>query len=111
MFYRTVESEFYYLVESPQRKEGPMRDIDAVWRTLADQALAGRRDWQNAADLAHEAGVGEKLNYKALAKPVSIGAVTRYSGGGFSAVDPEPVSYTHLRPHETDSYLVCRLLL
>src|SRR5665647_3126768 len=28
--------------------------------------------------------------------------------------DPEdlvPVSYTHLRAHETDSYLVCRLLL
>ena len=23
----------------------------------------------------------------------------------------EPVSYTHLRAHETDSYLVCRLLL
>src|SRR5665647_147641 len=26
-------------------------------------------------------------------------------------VDPTPVSYTHLRAHETDSYLVCRLLL
>src|SRR5665647_2195608 len=26
-------------------------------------------------------------------------------------VDPKPVSYTHLRAHETDSYLVCRLLL
>src|SRR5664279_6208382 len=24
---------------------------------------------------------------------------------------PCPVSYTHLRAHETDSYLVCRLLL
>src|SRR5664279_1757449 len=24
---------------------------------------------------------------------------------------PYPVSYTHLRAHETDSYLVCRLLL
>src|SRR5664279_3415715 len=24
---------------------------------------------------------------------------------------PEAVSYTHLRAHETDSYLVCRLLL
>src|SRR5664279_4452416 len=31
-----------------------------------------------------------------------------------SAVDderPQAVSYTHLRAHETDSYLVCRLLL
>src|SRR5680860_1600445 len=24
---------------------------------------------------------------------------------------PQPISYTHLRAHETDSYLVCRLLL
>src|SRR5665647_3881895 len=30
------------------------------------------------------------------------------SPGSFS---PYPVSYTHLRAHETDSYLVCRLLL
>src|SRR5665647_3685373 len=29
---------------------------------------------------------------------------------GFGHV-PNPVSYTHLRAHETDSYLVCRLLL
>ena len=26
-------------------------------------------------------------------------------------VEEIPVSYTHLRAHETDSYLVCRLLL
>src|SRR5680860_1729732 len=29
----------------------------------------------------------------------------------FCQVHPTPVSYTHLRAHETDSYLVCRLLL
>src|SRR5665647_1151362 len=29
----------------------------------------------------------------------------------FSAAGSKPVSYTHLRAHETDSYLVCRLLL
>ena len=28
-----------------------------------------------------------------------------------AAAPQEPVSYTHLRAHETDSYLVCRLLL
>src|SRR5680860_1712905 len=28
-----------------------------------------------------------------------------------SAITERPVSYTHLRAHETDSYLVCRLLL
>src|SRR5664279_324289 len=28
-----------------------------------------------------------------------------------AGTDPKTVSYTHLRAHETDSYLVCRLLL
>src|SRR5665647_3807831 len=36
------------------------------------------------------------------ARQISPGSVVTYS---------EPVSYTHLRAHETDSYLVCRLLL
>src|SRR5665647_681681 len=30
---------------------------------------------------------------------------------GTDRIDLYPVSYTHLRAHETDSYLVCRLLL
>src|SRR5680860_1731235 len=30
---------------------------------------------------------------------------------GTPAAHTGPVSYTHLRAHETDSYLVCRLLL
>ena len=34
--------------------------------------------------------------------------VTGFVGPGSK---PVPVSYTHLRAHETDSYLVCRLLL
>src|SRR5664279_2235114 len=29
---------------------------------------------------------------------------------GFLVLALQPVSYTHLRAHETDSYLVCRLL-
>ena len=29
----------------------------------------------------------------------------------FDSSNPRAVSYTHLRAHETDSYLVCRLLL
>src|SRR5665647_3865426 len=32
-------------------------------------------------------------------------------GGRVAGVFVEAVSYTHLRAHETDSYLVCRLLL
>src|SRR5665647_3649899 len=33
------------------------------------------------------------------------------AGAAHGADDPDSVSYTHLRAHETDSYLVCRLLL
>src|SRR5664279_682855 len=34
-----------------------------------------------------------------------------FSWDGSSSTRPTAVSYTHLRAHETDSYLVCRLLL
>jgi len=62
---------------------------ERVLRTLVDAALEGRRAWANVGDLAWEAGVGEKLAYKALAKPASIGAITKHAGGGFSVTDPE----------------------
>jgi hypothetical protein len=68
-----------------------MRETDAVWRMLADRALQGRREWRNTGDLAFESGVGDKLAYKALQRPVAIGAVTRHPGGGFSVTDPERV--------------------
>src|SRR5680860_1702427 len=38
----------------------------------------------------------------------STSRITRWRQAGRGYV---PVSYTHLRAHETDSYLVCRLLL
>lgn len=68
-----------------------MRETDAVWRTLADAALRGNREWKNAADLAWAAGVGDKIAYKAMQRPTSIGAVTRHPGGGFSVTDPERI--------------------
>src|SRR5664279_1437478 len=39
-----------------------------------------------------------------------VGPVNRRQKTGANHT-PRPVSYTHLRAHETDSYLVCRLLL
>src|SRR5665647_477628 len=37
--------------------------------------------------------------------------IVRPAGTSSTATTPSAVSYTHLRAHETDSYLVCRLLL
>ena len=50
---------------------------------------------------------GSFMNHpKEFAEGLSIGIIM--DGNGRWA---KPVSYTHLRAHETDSYLVCRLLL
>src|SRR5680860_1475404 len=38
------------------------------------------------------------------------GTKTIKSSAGSFRIETPPVSYTHLRAHETDSYLVCRLL-
>src|SRR5665647_3848278 len=62
---------------------------------------------------------GAALGYGQYADAISQNSDGRYEvadSGMRSAImklrsDPEAVSYTHLRAHETDSYLVCRLLL
>src|SRR5665647_3100039 len=43
--------------------------------------------------------------------PFSSLQITRIFTGSALFLPLFPVSYTHLRAHETDSYLVCRLLL
>src|SRR5680860_1643259 len=61
-------------------------------------------------DLPEDAHAG--LVGYAAAPAEDVGLVLVHSGGmkGKGLLD-KPVSYTHLRAHETDSYLVCRLLL
>lgn len=68
-----------------------MRSTDKVLRALADAALVDRRSWSSVGALAREAGVGDKLAYKALGRPAEIGAVTKHRGGGFSVTDPERI--------------------
>ena len=41
----------------------------------------------------------------------ATGRIPNVEGFGLDEVGVASVSYTHLRAHETDSYLVCRLLL
>ena len=42
---------------------------------------------------------------------IALNAYKVASGGILGYITRIAVSYTHLRAHETDSYLVCRLLL
>ena len=48
----------------------------------------------------------ETVNCPSCATPVDFELVLSVNADR----RPDPVSYTHLRAHETDSYLVCRLL-
>src|SRR5678815_223496 len=41
---------------------------------------------------------------------ISLGAISGYFGGKVDFLIQKPVSYTHLRAHETPEHLVCRLL-
>ena len=36
---------------------GPMKNVEIVWRTLADAALDGQRDWNSIGDIADAASV------------------------------------------------------
>src|SRR5665647_3685997 len=47
-----------------------------------------------------------------IVNETDVEKVTEYArSADLVVIGPEAVSYTHLRAHETDSYLVCRLLL
>src|SRR5664279_1311523 len=83
----------------PVRQDGPMRPMLAS----AGTAVPVGPQW------AHEI----KWDGMRLLADVADGRVRLSSRNenDVTSTFPEPVSYTHLRAHETDSYLVCRLLL
>src|SRR5665647_665926 len=55
----------------------------------------------------------KQKDHKSMICGLLIGNGFPFCRGGQTRTDDllVPVSYTHLRAHETDSYLVCRLLL
>src|SRR5678816_2651388 len=57
-----------------------------------------------AGELQPGEAIGISLQLPFVLEPVQAKAVVRHHG-------PLPVSYTHLRAHETPEHLVCRLLL
>src|SRR5665647_1028473 len=74
----------------------------------------GEDSCQNIIDCA-EAGIAIEIvpvTLMGLIAPVTIvGATVFHTVDVLAGITMAQISYTHLRAHETDSYLVCRLLL
>ena len=66
-----------------------MKNVGIVWRTLADAALDGQRDWNSISDIADAASVAPSTTHQALGRLVDIGAVRPNSRRGYTVVSPE----------------------
>ena len=88
---------------------------------LSHSSLEASQSWiHHYFDAARQTGNKKKLMIDLIGPELRIGDLEvsmGLSGGahvilGYAGIPaPKAVSYTHLRAHETDSYLVCRLLL
>src|SRR5680860_329398 len=63
-------------------------------------------NWRKESACDCRASARPSSSWRRYTRPASLRATP-----SSSRVERRPVSYTHLRAHETDSYLVCRLLL
>ena len=63
--------------------------MEIVWRTLADAALAGQREWNSIGDIADAASVAPSTTHQALGRLVDIGALRPNSRRGYTVVSPE----------------------
>ena len=66
-----------------------MKNVEIVWRTLADAALEGQRNWNSIGDIADAASVAPSTTHQALGRLVDIGAVRPNSRRGYTVVSPE----------------------
>src|SRR5664279_4649740 len=92
--------------------QGPGRDADRVGPAgqpgpeLRIPVRLGRVERERR----EGSGVGVRRSILHDAAGIAL-RVGKHHPGHIALTDVEAVSYTHLRAHETDSYLVCRLLL
>ena len=71
-----------------------------------------RHNWQKLRSMSSkDTGAVVKANAYGLGLKQVAKALYVEGARIFFVATAEAVSYTHLRAHETDSYLVCRLLL
>ena len=66
-----------------------MKNVEIVWRTLADAALDGQRQWNSIGDIADATSIAPSTSYQALGRLVDIGAVRPNSRRGYTVVSPE----------------------
>jgi len=66
-----------------------MKNVEIVWRTLADAALHGQRDWNSIGDIADAASVAPSTTHQALGRLVDIGVVRPNPRRGYTVVSPE----------------------
>ena len=71
-----------------------MKTNELVWRTLADAALAGRREWPDLGALAAAVDAPVSSTHQALGRLVDIGAVQTRRRGGIVVVSPDRVLLT-----------------
>src|SRR5665647_3831112 len=81
-----------------------LHGVDLDVEELGDADL--RRD-----ALRHARHTGDGADVELLPETTHERGIREVERGHVQLVGHVPVSYTHLRAHETDSYLVCRLLL
>src|SRR5674476_295237 len=93
-------------------------DFGASDMPLADEVLAKKGQMQfptvigGVVPVINIKGINPgqlKLNGHVLGD-IYLGRITKWNDAAIKALNPTPVSYTHLRAHETGRNLVCRLL-
>lgn len=70
-------------------QNGVMKNVELVWRTLADAALDGRRDWNSIGEIADAASIAPSTTHQALGRLVDIGVVRSNPRRGYTVTSPE----------------------
>src|SRR5664279_6630288 len=116
-FPQAVQASVATVATSGSSSAKPLRRIAALWVTAArpDATLSDEDfgPWQAPAISTPPTTVstGRSFGWISLKKPSEPSGSLRTPISSSFLRGTMPVSYTHLRAHETDSYLVCRLLL
>ncbi|SCX05199.1 helix-turn-helix domain-containing protein [Candidatus Aquiluna sp. UB-MaderosW2red] len=66
-----------------------MKNVEITWRTLADAALGGQRDWSSIGEIADAASVAPSTTHQALGRLIDIGAVRANPLRGYTVVSPQ----------------------